>query len=101
MTTMPPVRLGALLLLVGGLSAACASPCHQVQQALCRCVGRTQTERSSCEDAASAQEALSPPSDSQLASCEALLTGCERVVAAGCEGLRTEEGKKACGLALP
>ena len=79
----------------------CSTPCHQVQQALCQCVGQTQTERSSCEDAASAQESLSPPSDTQLAACDALLQGCEKVVAAGCEGLRTEEGKKACGLALP
>ncbi len=98
----PPRRHLPSLLLLGLLAAwGCSSPCHQVQQALCRCVGQTQTERSSCEDAASAQESLAPPTDAQLAACEALLPGCEKVVAAGCEGLRTGEGRKACGLALP
>jgi hypothetical protein len=96
-------RLPGLLLffLASGVAAVgCASPCQQVQQALCRCAGQTQTERSSCEDAASAQESLSPPTDAQFSTCEALLAGCEQVVAAGCEQLRTEKGKKACGLAL-
>lgn len=92
-------RSALLAALVLGLAQqACSSPCMQIQQQLCQCQGKTQTEQRTCEDAASAQEKLAPPTDAQLAACEALLDSCEAQVAKGCETLDTAEGRKACGI---
>lgn len=81
------------------LGAACTSPCMQVQQVLCQCQGSTQNERNACEDAASAQEKLAPPDDTQLAACETILPECEAQVALGCDTLDTPAGRTACGIA--
>jgi hypothetical protein len=91
-------RLLALALAVP-LWGACTSPCMQVQQLLCQCQGSTQTERNTCEDAASAQEQLAPPDEAQLAACEALVPECEAQVAQGCDTLDTPAGRVACGIA--
>lgn len=82
------------------LAQACSSPCIQVQQVLCQCQGRTQSERNTCEDNAKQQESLQPPSDSTQQTCEQLLPGCEAIIdgGGGCASLQTDEGRKACGL---
>ncbi len=82
------------------LATACSSTCLQVQQKLCECKGQTQTERNSCEQAASDQESLAPPTDEQLAACEEILPECEAQIAKGCDTLLTLEGKQACGIAV-
>jgi hypothetical protein len=79
--------------------AGCTDACLQVQQVICTCKGKTQAERTACEDAASAQEALAPPTAAQLTACEPLITSCEAQVARGCETLDTADGRVACGLA--
>ncbi len=91
--------IAALVLLAS--SAGCSSPCLDIQTVLCRCAGQTQSERSNCETAASEQESVSPPDDAALAVCEALLPDCERVIAQGCDSLKSAAGKRACGLSLP
>jgi hypothetical protein len=94
----PPFGTSLVLLLA---AISCSSPCLDVQSVLCRCAGQTQSERSNCETAAAAQESLSSPDDRARAACETLLPDCEKVVAAGCDGLKTADGKRACGLSLP
>jgi hypothetical protein len=94
------MRLLVSLLAASALAAACSSPCMQVQQLLCQCQGSTQTERNSCEDAASAQENLAPPDAAQLAACEALIPECEALLATGCAPLETPAGRAACGLSF-
>ena len=93
-------RLFVVLLVAAG-AVACQSPCMQVQQVMCACIGRTQNERTTCEDTASLQEGLVDPDEAAFARCEALLPGCEALLATGCEKLDTAEGRVACGIAEP
>ena len=91
------MRLVVILVLA---VAACASPCIQVMQAVCLCSGQTTEQRTQCEDYWKAQEKLDPPTDAELATCEQILPGCEALVAdgAGCDDLRTDEGRRTCGM---
>lgn len=89
--------LAALALIAG--ASGCTAPCLRVQEILCECQGRTQDERQRCMQIAEAQERLAPPGPAQQEICAGLIEGCEAAVAAGCETLRTVEGKQACGLA--
>lgn len=93
------MRVLIALLAASVFATACSSTCLQVQQKLCECKGQTQSERNSCEQAASDQEALAPPTDAQLATCEQILPECEAQIAKGCDTLQTLEGKQACGIA--
>ncbi len=83
------------------LLAGCANPCENIQTTLCLCQGLTQTERTNCQNAATAQEQLATPSAAQLSVCQQLLPGCEKLIGPngeGCDQLQTEAGRKTCGL---
>ena len=90
----------AVFLVAGVIATACASKCLQVQNILCQCQGLTQAEQQTCSSNASVQEGLSPPTAAQLATCSSLLQGCTDLIdgGSGCDALKTDEGKKVCGL---
>lgn len=89
-----------LLVSVLAFASACSSPCMRVQQLICECRFQTSDERRNCESNAESQQGLDPPTDEELAVCEALVPGCEAILAGGdCSALDTDEGKRACGLA--
>jgi hypothetical protein len=97
------VRLVLLVLFLAGVAVtACASKCLQVQQVLCLCQGQTQFEQTNCQDNASTQENLAPPTKAQLDVCAQLLPGCNDLIdggsIVGCDALKTDEGKRICGL---
>ncbi len=98
MSRPPMLRLALAAAL---LAAACSSPCFQIQQTLCLCQGLTQTERTNCEDAASAQEQLATESAAQLSVCQSLLPQCAKLIGPngeGCDKLQTAAGRRTCGL---
>ncbi len=104
LTTRSRGVLAALALLGVAAAEGCASNCLQVQQVLCLCKGKTQNERNTCSDNASAQQDLAPPTTDQLATCKNILPGCSAVIGddgQGCDQLQTPAGARACGIAKP
>lgn len=98
-TRMPSKLLAFVFFLIVAV-AGCTTPCMEIQQIMCSCEGQTQDARNFCEDAAKAQADLSPPTNADERVCESLLPGCQAVVDEGCDKLQTQEGKRACGLAV-
>jgi len=96
-----PLRLAALAAAWAVLGSGCADACFQIQQTLCQCRGRTETEITSCETTETAQESLQPPTSQQVTACAALLPGCQKAINNGnsCQALETIDGRQACGIA--
>jgi hypothetical protein len=96
-TTRRLVALGVCLAFV---TTACPDNCLQVQNVLCECRGRTTDEINACEQTASTQESLAPPSTSDLKVCEGLIKSCQTAIDGGtnCAVLQTQPGRVACGI---
>jgi hypothetical protein len=93
----------ALAVCVGVVVTACPDNCLQVQDILCECRGRTTDEINACEQTASTQESLAPPTDSQLNTCQGLIKPCQAIIDGGtnCAVLQTQAGREACGISDP
>ena len=86
-------RLPALLALAAALAlSGCKSPCRQLSEKLCDCQDTTLL-REACLTKVSAEQARLGTSAADEQLCTTLLPGCD------CHQIKTEAGKKACGLA--
>jgi uncharacterized protein YgiB involved in biofilm formation len=99
---MRPILTPAVLAIValGGL-AGCSTPCQDLGAKLCTCRGAG-TDRAACEQSVKQElSQLHPKQDDQDA-CEAALKTCKEPDGIDlCAWLDGEDGKIACGLALP
>ncbi len=91
----------AILLATGLLAAGCPDNCLQIQYILCECRGRTVDEINACQNTASTQESLQPPTPEQIKTCGGFVKSCQAAIDGGtaCEALQTVAGRQACGIA--
>jgi hypothetical protein len=94
-----PALLAAAL---AALAAACSSPCRDLGNRLCGCVGAG-TLRDTCERMIKNQLDAVNPSRSTEDTCDCLMGSCTSPAADVnfCEWIQTDAGKQACGLAYP
>jgi hypothetical protein len=88
------MRTVAFALLAALALTGCKTKCRQLSEKLCDCAINT-TERDNCLRRASNAESISPPTETDEAYCEGLLTQCD------CRLIDTAQGKVNCGLARP
>jgi hypothetical protein len=91
---------GLALLLLTGL-AGCTSPCEELGNRLCECRSETVSKRS-CEKTVRENLRDLDPSKAEEDTCSAALDSCKAPKDVEfCVWVQGEEGKIACGLALP
>ena len=78
--------------IIGLFLAGCSSPCVKLAGKICDCQA-TQVDRDNCNANVSARAGAIEISDTDQATCDALIDKCE------CHELNTPEGKRNCGLA--
>ncbi len=90
----------ALLALAGLAVAGCSTPCQELGNRMCQCVGGG-TTRSTCEATVKDEVSRLNPSKSVEDVCRAKLDTCNQPPGADfCEWILTTCGKAACGLSL-
>ncbi|MFT3913542.1 MAG: hypothetical protein QM704_05400 [Anaeromyxobacteraceae bacterium] len=88
------------LLLVAG-AGACSTPCQELGYKLCECRGSGATKKS-CENAVDDELSRAKPTSAQEDLCDAHLKTCKAPSGeAFCTWVSSEQGKIACGIALP
>ncbi len=91
----PLALMATVLLLALLVMGGCVHPCLALAEEICECE-ETETEREACKRRARNlfDQAPSADVDEAKATCVELLDRCD------CSYIATEEGKRACGLAL-
>jgi len=98
---VPRTLAAAALVTLGFLAQGCATPCEDLGNRICTCQTTVGSARDACNRAVRSTVMDANADEAQQESCYQLLKTCPDPSsdATACEQLKTEAGKRACGLA--
>jgi hypothetical protein len=100
----PRNRVAALFAAAAALAAlaGCDTPCHALGYQVCACETSAALKQD-CEKRVRDALTQKPPTTDEQAACRALEPECTAALSPakdGCAALRTDDGKRACGIAF-